>query len=306
MKLIFAGTPDFAASALQALVAAGHEIVLVLTQPDRPAGRGMMLKPGPVRAVALAHDLPVAQPQSLKNPEAVAMIRDAGAEVMIVAAYGLLLPQAILDLFPRGCINLHGSILPRWRGAAPVQRAIQAGDQETGITIMQMDAGLDTGPMLARYPLPIEQDDTSASLFAKLTAMAANAIVETLAVLDSLTPVPQPAEGVSYAHKISKQEARIDWSASAQSIARTIRAFNPAPGAYTTHAGGTLLKCWQAQACPGLAAPGQVVRCDAGGVMVGTGAGLVCISELQVAGGKRLTARAFLLGHPEVQGTWLE
>ncbi|BEV72430.1 methionyl-tRNA formyltransferase [Paludibacterium sp. THUN1379] len=304
MKLIFAGTPDFAACALEALIAAGHEIALVLTQPDRPAGRGMKLKPSAVKVVAQTHGLRVEQPASLKSAETQDMIRAIGAEVMVVAAYGLLLPQAVLDMPRRGCLNIHGSLLPAWRGAAPVQRAIQAGDRQTGITIMQMDAGLDTGAMLSKHVIDIADTETSASLFARLTQLGAEAIVDTLARLDSLTPQPQPAEGVSYAHKISKQEALVDWTQEAEQVARTIRAFNPAPGAHTLLQGEPL-KLWQAQAREGQAQPGLVVSADAEGVLVGCGRGLVCISELQAPGARRLPAREFLAGHPGLVGTRL-
>ncbi|MBV8047505.1 MAG: methionyl-tRNA formyltransferase [Paludibacterium sp.] len=304
MKLIFAGTPDFAACALEALLAAGHEIPLVLTQPDRPAGRGMKLKPSAVKTVALAHGLRVEQPPTLKTPEAQALLSAIGAEVMVVAAYGLLLPQAVLDIPPRGCLNIHGSLLPAWRGAAPVQRAIQAGDKQSGITIMQMDAGLDTGAMLSSHPLDIDPLETSGTLFARLTRLGAEAIVDALARLDALTPVPQPAEGVSYAHKISKQEALVDWTHPAEAVARMIRAFNPAPGAHTSM-DGEPLKLWMAEAMPGDAEPGRIVHADADGVLIGCGAGLVRVSELQAPGARRLTAREFLAGHPALTGTRL-
>jgi methionyl-tRNA formyltransferase len=304
MKLIFAGTPDFAARALEALLAAGHDVPLVLTQPDRPAGRGMKLKPSAVKTVALAHGLRVEQPSTLRTPEAQATIREVGAEAMVVAAYGLILPQAVLDIPPRGCLNIHGSLLPAWRGAAPVQRAIQAGDRHSGITIMQMDAGLDTGAMLSRFPLEIDARETSGSLFARLTELGAEAIVSTLAKLDTLTPEPQPLEGVSYAHKISKQEAQVDWTQPAEVVARAIRAFNPAPGAHTLlH--GEPLKLWMADAQPGVAEPGVIVQADAQGVVVGCGTGLVCLSELQSPGGRRLSARDFLAGHAGLTGTRL-
>ncbi|TDR80360.1 methionyl-tRNA formyltransferase [Paludibacterium purpuratum] len=304
MKLIFAGTPDFAACALEALIAAGHDIPLVLTQPDRPAGRGMKLKPSAVKTVAMQHGLRVEQPPTLKTPEAQAMIREIGAEVMVVAAYGLILPQSVLDMPARGCLNIHGSLLPAWRGAAPVQRAIQAGDRQTGITIMQMDAGLDTGAMLTRHPLEIDALETSGTLFARLTRLGAEAIVATLSQLDALTPQAQPTEGVSYAHKISKQEALIDWSASADAIARMIRAFNPAPGAHTL-LNGEPLKLWMAEALSGTAEPGLIVRADTDGILVGCGAGLVCLSELQAPGARRLPVRDFLAGHAGLTGTHL-
>jgi len=304
MKLIFAGTPVFAAKALQALIDAGHEIALVLTQPDRPAGRGMKLKPSPVKELALQHGLRVEQPLTLKTPEAQSLVAQVGAEVMVVAAYGLLLPKAVLDMPARGCLNIHASLLPRWRGAAPIQRAILAGDAETGITIMQMDVGLDTGDMLSVHPLAIAATDTAASLHDKLAALGAEAIVGTLAQLDACPPVPQPEEGVTYAAKLSKEEARVEWSLPAADIARAIRAYNPAPGAHTLLAGEPL-KLWFAEAVAGQAAPGQVVRADADGVVVGSGQGLVCITELQAAGSKRLPAREFTAGRSALAGTVL-
>ena len=304
MKLIFAGTPVFAAQALQALIDAGHEIPLVLTQPDRPAGRGMKLKPSPVKELALQHGLRVEQPLTLKTPEAQALVADVSAEVMVVAAYGLLLPKAVLDMPARGCLNIHASLLPRWRGAAPIQRAILAGDAETGITIMQMDVGLDTGDMLSVHPLPIAADDSAASLHDKLAALGAEAIVSTLAALDACPAVKQPEAGVTYAAKLTKEEARVDWQLPAADIARAIRAYNPAPGAHTLLA-GEALKLWHAHAIDGQAPAGQVVRADADGVVVGSGHGLVVLTQLQAAGGKRLAARDFIAGRPAVAGAVL-
>ena len=304
MKLIFAGTPVFAAQALQALIDAGHDIPLVLTQPDRPAGRGMKLKPSPVKELALQHGLRVEQPLTLKTPEAQALVAEVGAEVMVVAAYGLLLPKAVLDMPARGCLNIHASLLPRWRGAAPIQRAILADDAETGITIMQMDVGLDTGDMLSVHPLPIAADDTAASLHDKLAALGADAIVSTVAALDACPAVKQPEAGVTYAAKLSKDEARIDWTLPAADIARAIRAYNPAPGAHTLLAGDAL-KLWHAHAIDGQAPAGQVLRADADGVVVGSGSGLVVLTQLQAAGGKRLAARDFIAGRPALAGTVL-
>lgn len=304
MKLIFAGTPVFAAAALEALLTAGHQIDLVLTQPDRPAGRGMKLKPSPVKTVALAHGLRVEQPLSLKTPEAQQMLRSVGAELMVVAAYGLMLPQAVLDIPARGCLNIHASLLPRWRGAAPIQRALQAGDTHSGITIMQMDAGLDTGAMLSVYPLELATLETGASLHDRLAQTGAQAIVETLQTLDQLKPQVQPEQGVCYAHKLTKQESAVNWSLSASEIARSIRAFNPVPGS-TTLCGDELLKLWMAEAVAGHAEPGRVVAADADGVLVGTGAGLVKITELQAAGSKRLPAKEFVAGRPGLPGTLL-
>jgi methionyl-tRNA formyltransferase len=305
MKLIFAGTPEFAAAALRALIAAGHEIALVLTQPDRPAGRGMKLKPSPVKEVALAHGLRVAQPEKLRgNLEAQQMLRDVGAELMVVAAYGLILPQDVLDIPARGCLNIHASLLPRWRGAAPIQRAILAGDHETGITIMQMDVGLDTGDMLSIHPVAIADDETAATLHDKLAACGAQAIVETLGRLDEVVPQRQPEDGVTYAQKLSKAEAEIDWTLPAADVARAIRAYNPAPGAFTS-LNGEPLKLWMASAEAGRAEPGVVVAADADGVLVGAGEGLVRVSVLQAAGGKRLAARDFVAGRASLAGTRL-
>ncbi|AOZ51369.1 methionyl-tRNA formyltransferase [Chromobacterium vaccinii] len=305
MKLIFAGTPEFAAAALRALIGAGHEIALVLTQPDRPAGRGMKLKPSPVKEVALAHGLRVEQPEKLRgNLEAQQMMRDVGAEVMVVAAYGLILPQDVLEIPARGCLNIHASLLPRWRGAAPIQRAILAGDAETGITIMQMDVGLDTGDMLSIHPLAIAADETAATLHDKLAACGAQAIVETLSRLDAIQPQKQPEDGVTYAQKLSKAEAEVDWTLPAEDVARAIRAYNPAPGAFTA-LNGEPLKLWLASAEAGSAEPGAVVSADVDGVLVGAGQGLVRLTVLQAAGGKRLAARDFVAGKNLPVGTRL-
>ncbi len=296
MKLIFAGTPEFAASALQALIDAGHDIALVLTQPDRPAGRGMKLKASPVKTLALAHGLPVSQPLTLKTAEAQAEIAAVGAEVMVVAAYGLILPKAVLEMPTRGCLNIHASLLPRWRGAAPIHHAIEAGDAETGVTIMQMDVGLDTGDMLLTVREPIHADDSTGSLHDRLAAQGAQAMVAALAQLDALSPQPQPAEGVTYAEKIGKAEAQLDWSLPAEVLHRKIRAFNPFPGA-STLAGGEALKIWQAQLADGAGAPGEVLAADADGVRIACGSGALLATQLQAAGGKRLAAREFLAGH---------
>lgn len=309
MRLIFAGTPEFAAQALEALIAAGHEIALVLTQPDRPAGRGMQLQPSAVKKVALAHQLPVFQPEKLRDPTTHEPIKAAGAEVMIVAAYGLILPQAVLDIPPRGCLNIHASLLPRWRGAAPIHRAIEAGDTQTGVTIMQMEAGLDTGPMLLTDALPIAANETTGELHDRLAAQGARLIVRALADLDQLVPVVQPEAGVTYAHKISKEEAQLNWDQPASVLARKICAYHPFPGAAMTLAGQPV-KVWRAQALDAYAgdsnngnkgnigAPGQVLRADAQGIVVASSEGVLCITELQKAGGRRLTAADFLRGHP--------
>lgn len=310
MRVIFAGTPEFARVALDALVRAGFTVPLVLTQPDRPAGRGMKLQASAVKQAALAHGIPVAQPRSLKldgkYPEDAAAARqaliDARADVMVVAAYGLILPQWVLDVPRRGCFNIHGSVLPRWRGAAPIHRAIEAGDAETGITIMQMDAGLDTGDMLLVERLPIAATDTTATLHDKLAALGARLMVEALeiAACGGFTPVRQPEEGVSYAHKIEKAEALIDWQQDAATLARRVRAFDPFPGVQALWAGEPL-KIWGAQVLPDGPAgvpPGMVLSVDDTGVRVQTGVGSLLLTELQRAGCKRLPAREFLRGHP--------
>jgi methionyl-tRNA formyltransferase len=311
MRLIFAGTPEFAQVAMAALHAAGHEIVLVLTQPDRPAGRGMKLQPSPVKQWALQHVVPVAQPRSLrldgKYPEDAAAAREAllsaQADAMVVAAYGLILPQWVLDLPPKGCLNIHASLLPRWRGAAPIHRAIEAGDAETGITIMQMDAGLDTGDMLLVRAEAIRPTDTTAVLHDRLAALGGQAIVQALASLDALSHQPQPTQGVTYAHKIEKAEAALDWALPAEVLARRIRAFDPFPGMTVPLplADGTeTLKLWQAVAEPGASAagPGTVLGADASGVRVACGEGQLCLTQLQRPGGKRLNAADFLRGCP--------
>jgi len=389
MRIIFAGTPAFARSALERLHAAGVQIALVLTQPDRPAGRGLKLQASPVKQFALAHGIAVAQPRSLrldgKFPEDAAAARDAmataQADAMVVAAYGLILPHWVLDTMsvagppqdaqapsggsapreagsvgvtsvagppqdaqapsggsapreagsvgvtsvagppqdaqapsggsaPReagsvgalglGCLNIHASLLPRWRGAAPIHRAIEAGDAQTGVTIMQMDVGLDTGDMLLIEPVAIAPDDTTASLHDRLAALGARLIVEALelAACGGLRPVPQPAEGVTYARKIDKAEAAIDWQQAADAIARRVRAFDPFPGAQAVLAGDTL-KVWaaRAQLAAPTGVPGQALSVGADGILVQTGEGALCITELQRPGGKRLSAGEFLRGH---------
>lgn len=315
MRVIFAGTPDFARTALETLHRAGFEIPLVLTQPDRPAGRGMKLKASPVKQFALDHAIAVSQPRSLrldgKYPDdaaaAQSAIDAAGAAVMVVAAYGLLLPQWVLDRPRLGCLNIHASLLPRWRGAAPIHRAIEAGDAQTGVTIMQMDAGLDTGAMLAIERLAIDPQDTTASLHDKLAPLGARLIVETLelAACGGLKPTPQPAEGVSYAHKIEKAQAALDWSLPAAVLERRIRAFDPSPGASGTIA-GEQLKLWRAHVDRGLAAarqaPGTVLAVDGAGVAVACGDGMLRLTQLQRPGGKRLAVAEFLRGFPLAPG----
>jgi methionyl-tRNA formyltransferase len=302
VRIIFAGTPPFAAAALNALADAGHEIALVLTQPDRPAGRGMKLTPSAVKQAALGRGLPVYQPNSLKTPEAQAELRAADADVMVVAAYGLILPQAVLDLPCFGCLNIHASLLPRWRGAAPIQRAILAGDAETGITIMQMDAGLDTGAMLSKTVVPIHEDDTAASLHDVLAAAGATAIVAALEHYPALVPVAQDDTQATYAAKLTKEEAQLDWGQPAAVLARAVRAYNPVPGAWT-RLDGVPLKVWSAQACAGTGAPGEVLRDEMGRLVVACGSGALALLEIQPAGSKRMTAAAFLSGKPLTPGT---
>lgn len=311
MKVAFAGTPEFAATALAALLRAGFEVPLVLTQPDRPAGRGMKLQASPVKQLALEHGIAVAQPRSLrldgKYPDEAAAGRqaliEAQADVMVVAAYGLILPQWVLDLPRLGCLNIHGSILPRWRGAAPIHRAIEAGDAETGITIMQMDAGLDTGDMLLIESLAIAASDTTATLHDRLAALGGRMIVEALelAACGGLTATPQPAEGVTYAHKIEKAEAQIRWTEAAAQIERRLRAFDPFPGG-AAQLGDETIKIWRAEIADGAGEPGTVIAADDAGIVVACGDGAVRLTELQRAGGKRLPARAFLQARPIAGG----
>jgi len=309
LKLVFAGTPDFAVVALAALHTAGHHIALVLTQPDRPAGRGLKLLPSPVKQFALDHGIAVAQPRSLRldgkyaddAQAAQTLLHSVQADAMVVAAYGLILPQWVLDAPRLGCFNIHASLLPRWRGAAPIHRAIEAGDARTGVTIMQMDAGLDTGDMLAVQSLPIDAADTTASLHDKLAALGAALLLQTLAQVQqgTVTTTPQPAQGITYASKIDKAEAAIDWSQHAQSIARRVRAFNPAPGAVATLAGEPL-KIWAAQAStdtPSAATPfGTILAVAHTGIAVAAMNSIVYLTELQRPGGKRLKVADFLRG----------
>ncbi|HNH17466.1 methionyl-tRNA formyltransferase [Zoogloea sp.] len=304
MKVAFAGTPDFAAIALEAILAAGFEVPLVLTQPDRPAGRGMQLQPSPVKQVALAAGIPVHQPEKLRTPEQQAPLAACAADVLVVAAYGLILPQAVLDLPRHGCLNIHASLLPRWRGAAPIHRALQAGDAETGITIMQMDAGLDTGPMLLKRAESIQPDDTTASLHDRLAWLGSEMIVEALEALPGggLVATPQPAEGVTYAAKIGKAEAVVDWTRPAAEIERAIRAFNPFPGAFAPFQ-GTPVKLWRARAIDARGTPGEVLLAEGAGVIVACGEGALCITELQKPGGRRLSAADFLRGAPIAAGS---
>jgi methionyl-tRNA formyltransferase len=298
MKLVFAGTPDFAAAALDALHRAGHRIALVLTQPDRPSGRGLQSTPSAVKRAAQALELPVRQPLSLKETEIQHELEALRPDAMIVAAYGLMVPPAVLDVPRLGCINIHASLLPRWRGAAPIQRAILAGDEKTGISIMQMDAGLDTGPVLLEESTEIKADDTAQTLHDRLAAMGARLIVEALG--HAHTPVPQDRSRATYASKLDKREAPIDWKEPAEVIARKVRAFNPVPGASTTY-GGSALKLWHATAREdaGGGAPGTIISAGKDGVLVACGGDTALeVTQLQRAGGKRLAASSFLAGSP--------
>jgi methionyl-tRNA formyltransferase len=309
LRVVFAGTPEFAAEALAKILAAGHTVPLVLTQPDRPAGRGMKLQASPVKQLALQHNIPVAQPLSLrldgKYPDdaaaAQAAIAQASPDVMVVAAYGLILPQWTLDAPRMGCLNIHASLLPRWRGAAPIHRAIEAGDLQTGVVIMQMDAGLDTGDMLLTDVIDIAADDTTASLHDRLADLGGELVVRALAdaQVGKLQAVKQPEAGITYAHKIDKSEAAVDWLQPAEVIGRRVRAFNPFP-AVSAQLGEDVIKLWRAAvedtAHDQLA--GTVLSADEHGVRVACGQGVLCVTELQRAGGKRLSAADFLRGFP--------
>ncbi len=301
MKLIFAGTPEFAAAALKAILAAGHHVELVLTQPDRPAGRGMALRPSPVKELAAAAGIEVFQPASLRDVAAQERVKAIEADAMVVAAYGLILPQAVLDMPRLGCINIHASLLPRWRGAAPIQRAILAGDAESGVCIMQMEAGLDTGPVLHTGRVPMMRDETAETLHDKLADLGARLIVETLARLP-FAAVPQPAEGVTYAAKIEKHEGALDWRRPAEELDRQIRAFNPFPGA-SASVNGMTVKVWRAEPVAASAPSGSVILVDKQGIVVACGEGALRLTELQKAGGKRLAAAQFLAGTPVPAGS---
>ena len=311
MRIAFAGTPEFARVALAALLAAGHEVALVLTQPDRPAGRGLKLQASAVKQLALERGLPVIQPRSLrlegKFPEDAAAARaallSAAPAVLVVAAYGLILPEWVLALPRHGCLNIHGSLLPRWRGAAPIQRAIEAGDAATGISIMQMDAGLDTGAMLLAEATPMAAQDTAATLHERLAGIGARLVVQALAQVEhgTLAPHAQPPTGASYARKIDKAEAALDWREPAAVLERRMRAFDPFPGCSTTLAGQPV-KVWRARVVPGQGRPGQVLAAECGHLVLACGEGALELLELQLAGGRRIAAREFLQRHPLTPG----
>ncbi|TNV12284.1 methionyl-tRNA formyltransferase [Buttiauxella sp. B2] len=302
LRIIFAGTPDFAARHLDALLSSQHQVVGVFTQPDRPAGRGKKLMPSPVKVLAAEKNIPVFQPASLRPAENQELVSSLNADVMVVVAYGLILPKAVIDMPRMGCINVHGSLLPRWRGAAPIQRSLWAGDAETGITIMQMDVGLDTGDMLLKLACPIEATDTSATLYDKLANLGPQGLLETLDQLaaGSAKPEVQNEELVTYAEKLSKEEARIDWSLSATQLERCIRAFNPWPMSWL-EIDGQPLKVWQASVInqPAKAAPGTIIETNKQGIQVATGEGILNLESLQPAGKKAMTAQDLLNSRSE-------
>ncbi len=300
MNIIYAGTPDFAVPALQALMASGHEVLAVYTQPDRPAGRGRKLQFGPVKQVAVDAGIPVEQPLSLKDNEAQNVLRDFQADVMVVAAYGLMLPQVVLDMPRYGCLNIHASLLPRWRGAAPIQRAIQAGDAQTGVTIMQMALGLDTGDILYKTACPITADDTGQTIHDKLAVDGAEAILKVLEQIEhkTLSPEKQDESLTCYAHKLTKQEAEIDWSQSARQIDQAIRAFNPWPVAYTRFNGKPLRLFMSSVLDPASEqAAGTVIDESAEGIKIATGDGVLNLTRLQLPGKKAMDVADFLNGH---------
>ncbi len=308
MKIIFAGTPTFAATALKVLMGTHHEIVLVLTQPDRPAGRGMKTVSSAVKLLAQQHELTLLQPDTLKSPALLTQLQALKADVMIVAAYGLILPKGVLDIPRYGCLNIHASLLPRWRGAAPIQRAILAGDRETGITLMQIDVGLDTGVMLLKQSIAIARDDTAQTLHDKLCVLGAQSVVEGLALLqqEKIVPSCQDEALACYAPKIKKIEAAIDWQLTAEQIDRIVRAFNPNPGAYSYIHGG-MLKIWRAQIIAGDSAePGTIVATERHGITVACGKDNLMLEAVQKPGGKKLSAAEFLLGHALQPGDCFE
>lgn len=305
LRIVFAGTPDFAARHLAALLSSEHEVIAVYTQPDRPAGRGKKLTASPVKNIALEHNIPVYQPENFKSDEAKQALADLNADIMVVVAYGLLLPQAVLDTPKLGCINVHGSILPRWRGAAPIQRSIWAGDAETGVTIMQMDIGLDTGDMLKIATLPIEATDTSASMYEKLADLGPQALIDCLADIaaDKAVPVKQDDELANYAKKLSKEEARINWSEDAAHIERCVRAFNPWPMSHFEAAENSI-KVWQSRVAEQTSdkPAGTIVQADKTGIYVATGNGVLVLEQLQVPGKKAMPVQDIL----NSRASWFE
>ncbi|MFH0272669.1 methionyl-tRNA formyltransferase [Vibrio jasicida] len=305
LRIVFAGTPDFAARHLAALLSSEHEVIAVYTQPDRPAGRGKKLTASPVKTIALEHDIPVYQPENFKSDEAKQELADLNADIMVVVAYGLLLPQVVLDTSKLGCINVHGSILPRWRGAAPIQRSIWAGDAETGVTIMQMDIGLDTGDMLKIATLPIEASDTSASMYEKLAGLGPDALIDCLADIatGNAEPVKQDDELANYAKKLSKEEARINWNDDAAHIERCVRAFNPWPMSHFEVAENSI-KVWQSRVAEQTSdkPAGTIVQADKTGIYVATGNGTLVLEQLQVPGKKAMSVQDIL----NSRASWFE
>ncbi|WP_050934036.1 methionyl-tRNA formyltransferase [Vibrio harveyi] len=305
LRIVFAGTPDFAARHLAALLSSEHEVIAVYTQPDRPAGRGKKLTASPVKTIALEHDIPVYQPENFKSDEAKQELADLNADIMVVVAYGLLLPQVVLDTPKLGCINVHGSILPRWRGAAPIQRSIWAGDAETGVTIMQMDIGLDTGDMLKIATLPIEASDTSASMYEKLAGLGPDALIDCLADIATgkAEPVKQDDELANYAKKLSKEEARIDWNDDAAHIERCVRAFNPWPMSHFEAAENSI-KVWESRVADQTSdkPAGTILQADKTGIYVATGNGVLVLKQLQVPGKKAMSVQDIL----NSRASWFE
>lgn len=305
MRIVFMGTPDFAVPSLQALIDAGHDVCAVYTQPDKPQGRKQILTAPPVKTLALEHDIPVFQPNTLKNEDEQARLRELAPEVIIVVAYGKLLPKAVLDIPPHGCINVHGSLLPRWRGAAPIQWAVIAGDEMAGVTTMQMAEGLDTGDMLLTYETKVDEKETAGELFDRLAQSGAELLTETLVKLDEITPRPQDDAQSCYAHMLDKQMAVIDWSKSAHEIDCLIRGLNPWPIALTTLS-GERLKVFAAEKAAGNGEPGTVLEADPKkGLTVACGEGALRLTEIQLVGGKRMKATDFLRGHAIEVGTKL-
>jgi methionyl-tRNA formyltransferase len=300
VSIVFAGTPEFSVPALKALVASRHQVAAVYTQPDRPAGRGQQLTMSAVKQCALTHSLPIEQPKTLRDPAAVERLAGWRPDVMVVVAYGLILPADVLQIPRLGCLNIHASLLPRWRGAAPIHRALQAGDTQTGVTIMQMDVGLDTGPMLLERVTPIDRTDTGSTLHDRLAQLGAEALIAALdGILDgSLSPRPQPETGATYANKLRKEEALIDWSKSTAEIDRQIRAFNPWPVAETRW-NGQQLRIWQTgpSQVQRRASPGTVIDADASGIHVATGDGAIALTRIQLAGRRTVTAAEFTNAH---------
>ena len=307
MNVLFAGTPEFAARCLETLLGSRHRVVGVMTQPDRPAGRGFALAASPVKKLAAARGIQVTQPECLRDAQAQAELEHFGADVFVVAAYGLILPQPVLE-FPRyGAINIHASLLPRWRGATPIQRALLAGDRDTGVSIMQMDAGLDTGPVLMQEKIPILENDTTGTLHDRLAELGAKLIVQALDALEAgvIKATPQPADGVTYAAKLDKRDARVDWRESAVTVNRQVRALNPSPGA-DARVRGVEVKIWRCAAAAGRGKPGEILSVGPHGLCVACAEGALLITELQRSGGKRLPTAEFLRGFPLSSGERFE